>query len=196
MGQTRPRATEGDVAEVEDRFVARLARSGDTEAFDGLVRRHMTGIYRLCAGMLGAGDDAADAAQETFVRAWQSLPRYEPDRPFGPWLRGIAVKVCQQTLRKRSGDLKRQAPLTGREADTAPADSGESSPLADEVMNALADLDDSYRLPLILFYLRDGSVSEVAQALGLTPGATRVRLHRGREMLKAALGTDESDGTQ
>ena len=196
MGQTEPRATEGDVAEVDDRFMAGLARSGDTEAFDGLVGRHTSGIYRLCAGMVGTGDDAEDAAQETFVRAWQSLPRYEPDRPFGPWLRGIAVKVCQQTLRKRSGDLKRQTPLTGREADTVAADSGESSPLADEVMNALADLEDSYRLPLILFYLRDGSVAEVAQALGLTPGATRVRLHRGREMLKAALETGESDGTQ
>ena len=196
MAQTGTRATESDAVKVDDRFLAGLARSGDTAAFDGLVGRHMTGIYRLCAGMLGAGDDAADAAQETFVRAWQSLPRYEPDRPFGPWLRGIAVKVCQQTLRKRSADLKRQRPLTGREADTVPADSGESSPLADEVMNALADLDDSYRLPLILFYLREGSVAEVAEALGLTPGATRVRLHRGREMLKAALETDESDDTR
>jgi len=195
MGRSDALAQECDVEAVDERFLARLAHTGDTEAFDELVRRHLSGIYRLCAGMLGGGDDAEDAAQETFVRAWQSLKRYDTSRPFGPWLRGIAVKVCQQGLRRRSGELQRLAPLTGREADDTPDPIPDSSPLAEEVMVALGDLDDNYRVPLVLFYLQDASVAEVAQTLGISPGATRVRLHRGREMLRTTLQDRGSDRT-
>lgn len=194
MGRPEALARECDVEAVDERFLARLAHSGDTEAFDELLRRNLPGIYRLCAGMLGGGDDAEDAAQETFVRAWQSLKRYDTDRPFGPWLRGIAVKVCQQGLRRRSGELQRLAPLSGREADDTPEPGDPPSPLADDVVAALDELDDSYRLPLLLFYLHEASVAEVAQTLGISPGATRVRLHRGREMLRHTLQGRNSAG--
>lgn len=193
MARPETLARECDIEAVDERFLARLAHTGDTEAFDELLRRNLPGIYRLCAGMLGGGDDAQDAAQETFVRAWQSLKRYDTERPFGPWLRGIAIKVCQQGLRRRSGELQRFAPLSGREADDTPEEADPSSPLADEVIEALGDLEDSYRLPLILFYLHDASVAEVAQTLGISPGATRVRLHRGREMLRNALQERKED---
>ena len=195
MGRPGALAQHSDVEAVDERFLARLAHNGDTEAFDELVRRNLSGIYRLCAGMLGGGDDAEDAAQETFVRAWQSLKRFDTERPFGPWLRGIAVKVCQQGLRKRSADLQRLTPLSGREADDTPDMVEDPSPLADEALEALGDLDDNYRVPLILFYLYDASVAEVAETLGISPGATRVRLHRGREMLREALQEHEGDRT-
>ena len=194
MARAEAPVQECDVETGDDRFVAKLARTGDTEAFDELVSRHLPGIYRLCAGMLGGGDDAADAAQETFVRAWSSLKRYDPSRPFGPWLRGVAVKVCQQGLRKRSGELQRLAPLTGREADDTPEMVEDPSPLADDVVEALGELDESYRVPLVLFYLQEASVAEVAETLGISPGATRVRLHRGREMLRTTLQQREGDG--
>ncbi len=193
MGRSEPTIADCELDAVDERFLARLAHSGDTEAFDELMRRNLPSTYRLCAGMLGVGADAEDATQETFVRTWQSLPRFDTSRPFGPWLRGVAVKVCKQALRKRSGALKRETELTGREADTVAANAEETSDLADEVLEALSQLDDSYRLPLMLFYLEDASVAEVAEALGLSSGATRVRLHRGREMLKAMLEEQGSD---
>lgn len=187
MGRTEPPAQGCDLEAQDESFLVLRARTGDTQAFDELLRRNLPGIYRLCAGMLGAGDDAQDATQETFVRAWQNLRRYDPSRPFGPWLRGIAMKVCQQGLRRRSGELQRLTPLSGREAEHLPRPVDPPMPLADEVIAALAELDESYRQPLILFYLHDASVAEVAQTLGISPGATRVRLHRGREMLRDKL---------
>ena len=195
MGRPEPVTGECDVEEMDEHFLARVARNGDREAFDELVRRHLSSVYRLCVGLLGGGADAEDAAQETFVRAWQSLRRFDPTRPFGPWVRGIAVKVCQQTLRRRSGEMQRFTPLTGREADDAPEPVPDEAPLADEIMEVLAELDENYRAPLVLFYLHDASVAEVAESLGISQGATRVRLHRGREMLRTMLLERQRDGT-
>ena len=195
MGRVEPRPIECGIEVLDESLLARMARAGDGEAFDELLERNLSGIYRLCAGMLGGGADAEDAAQESFVRAFESLRRYDPSRPFGPWLRGIAVKVCQQCLRKRSGDLRRTTPLTGREADEVADEVEPDSPLADAALEALSGLDENYRLPLTLFYLGDASVAEVARTLGISPGATRVRLHRGREMLREMLHGQGSDGT-
>ena len=76
------------------------AGAGDAEAFWQLAERHQRPVYRIVAALIGPGPEAEDAAQETLVRAFHSLSRYDPERPFGPWLRGIAVNVSLQHRRR------------------------------------------------------------------------------------------------
>lgn len=181
-----------DDALAGDSQLAVRARQGDAAAFEGLVASHQGPIFRLCWSLLGDRTDAEDAAQETFVRAWQSLSRFDTRRSFGPWLRGIAANVCLQALRRRGAHARRQTSLEERPIDPPAPEEPESSALADRAVEALRALDETYRLPLTLFYLGDASVADVAAALGVSEGAVRVRLHRGREKLREMLmSTDE-----
>ncbi len=186
-----------DGCNMADRHLAAMANNGNSEAFDLLIERHVGSIQRLCWSMLGNRSDAEDAAQETFVRTYKSLDRFDTERAFGPWLRGIATKVCLQKLRRRKRHSGREVSLEDSYYEPAAPEDEEPSPLAMEAVRALGRLKDTYRLPLVLFYLEDASVAEVAEALGITPGATRVRLHRGREKLRQILlagsGTNDDE---
>ncbi|MFW5867513.1 MAG: RNA polymerase sigma factor [Armatimonadota bacterium] len=186
MGESdalRP-GTAGAGPEVADRHLALLAVGGDRQAFDLLIERHLSSIQRLCWSMLCGRSDAEDAAQETFIRAYRCLGRFDTQRPFGPWLRGIATKVCLQMLRKRRRHSGREVSLDESYREPAAPEPHEASPLAMEAVRALASLSETYRLPLALFYLEDASVAEVADALDISEGAARVRLHRGREQIR------------
>lgn len=182
--------------DVSDGHLARLASGGNGQAFDVLLERHHGSIHRLCWSVLGDRPDADDATQETFVRAYQSLGRYDATRAFSPWLRGIAAKVCLQSLRRRSRNTQRQTSLEAEFVEPAAPDAAETSRLAEEAVLALSRLEETYRLPLAMFYLEDASVAEMAEALDITPGAARVRLHRGREKLREMLidGSGDDDG--
>lgn len=184
------RGTGRDGPNVADRHLAALATSGDGDAFDLLIERHLGSIQRLCWSMLRSRSDAEDAAQETFVRAYRCLDRFDTDRAFGPWLRGIATKVCLQMLRKRRRHTDREVSLDERYREPAAPEPREASPLARKAVRALATLSDTYRVPLALFYLEDASVAEVADALDISQGAARVRLHRGREQIREILLTE------
>jgi RNA polymerase sigma-70 factor, ECF subfamily len=185
-----PRRPGGDGPDIADSHLARLAHGGDDHAFDLLIERHLGSVERLCMSMLCDRSDAEDAAQETFVRAYRCLPRYDAERAFLPWLRGIATRVCLQALRKRGRRSGREVSLDASYREPAAAEPREASPLASRAVQALATLSDTYRLPLALFYLEDASVAEVAEALGISQGAARVRLHRGREQIRDILLTE------
>lgn len=191
------RGADGDSPNVADRHLAALAFSGDDHAYDLLIERHLASIQRLCWSMLCDRSDAEDAAQETFVRAYRCLGRFDTERAFGPWLRGIATKVCLQMLRRRGRHSAREVSLDDSYREPAAPEPRESSPLAMRAVEALAELSDTYRLPLALFYLEDASVAEVAEALEISEGAARVRLHRGREQIREILltehGTDDGE---
>ena len=157
-----------------DRHLVALACGGSSEAFDLLIERYLPSIQRLCWSMLCDRSDAEDAAQETFVRSYRSLNRYDAERPFAPRLR---------RGRRNSRELSLEDSF---HEPVAPEDEGPSQQ-AIEAVRALSQLKDTYRLPLALFYLEDASVAEVAEALGISQGAARVRLHRGREQLREIL---------
>lgn len=177
----------------DDAVLAQLARSGDLGALGRLVDHHHHAVYRLAAATLGNGPDAEDATQETFIRAYESLGRYDVRRAFWPWLRGIAINVCRQHLRRQARKQSRQVSLAS--VDEVPDHVGNTD-AGSAVLAALWELDDNYRLPLALFYIEQASVREIAQALRLSEGAVRVRLHRGREKLLQALSDTEADPEQ
>ncbi|HIZ87189.1 MAG TPA: RNA polymerase sigma factor [Candidatus Coprenecus pullistercoris] len=78
------------------------ARNGDAGAFALIVERYRQSVFRICVRILGDGDEAEDAVQETFVRAWQSLQGYDPRYSIATWLRTIACRLCYDVLRRRT----------------------------------------------------------------------------------------------
>ena len=84
-----------------DEQIAAAAKGGHRDAFEILVRRHKAGIYRFVRRYIGQGDDAYDILQNCFVSAWTGLYRYDPGRPFLPWLRVIALNKCRDFARRQ-----------------------------------------------------------------------------------------------
>lgn len=163
------------------------ARSGESEAFAQLVEVFQVPVYNLCHRMLGEAGEAEDAAQETFLRAYRSLGRYDSQRPFPTWLLSIASHHCiDQIRRRRLVPLSLEALLPSQErADPSP---GPEEALAvrekQELVEALAqDLAPKDRAAIVLHYWYDLSYEEIAQALSLSVGAVKSRMHRARREL-------------
>jgi RNA polymerase sigma-70 factor (ECF subfamily) len=167
------------------------AQQGDDEAFTKLVEEHQTHVYNLCYRMLGEPEAAEDAAQETFLRAYQNLHRYDRTRSFATWLLSIGAHYCIDRLRRRklsmfSIDEENDDGTSFEVRDAAAPDpEGESVKREDRdrLHVLLKDLDDIDRAAIILRYWHDYSEMEIAAALNLTVSAVKSRLHRARRAL-------------
>jgi RNA polymerase sigma-70 factor (ECF subfamily) len=168
----------------------RQAQHGSDEAFTDLVEAYQTPVYNLCYRMLGDPESAEDAAQETFLRAYQNLHRYDENRPFPTWLLSIAAHYCIDRLRRRRfavtsldeeqdegglelPDLETPNP----EAESVRREQREQMQLA---LNRLSSVD---RAAVVLRYWHEYSEVEIAETLNLTVSAVKSRLHRARRDL-------------
>jgi len=159
---------------------------GDRQAFVQLVEKYQTPVYNLAYRMLGNPQDAEDAAQETFLRAYTQLATYQPARPFATWLLSIAAHYCIDQHRRGRANLSFDDLLTV----TDPAG---HEPLPDEVVldrerqvevqAALFSLPPRYRLLLVLRYWYDLSYAEMGEMLHLAEGTVKVGVFRAREAL-------------
>jgi RNA polymerase sigma-70 factor (ECF subfamily) len=167
-----------------DAELARRAGAGDERAFTTLVRRYERPVFALCCRYLGQAD-AADAAQETFVRAFTHLERFDHSRPLLPWLFTIARRLCidHQRARKHEAQSDRlpEGAASGIEAHVSARE--ELTLLA----RALGDLPEGSREALALFHLHDLSYKEIAEQLEVPMGTVMSWIHRGRDALRAAL---------
>lgn len=161
---------EGDAA-----LVAR-AREGDASAFGALVERHERDAMAAAIGFLGSRSEAEDAAQEAFVRAWSKLETLRDPSRFKAWLGGILIRFCHDRLRRLARE-RRAAGVMETGHEEVPADT------RDIIQETLA-LPLESREVLVLFYLQGLDVGELAEALGISPANAKVRLHRGRRMLR------------
>jgi RNA polymerase sigma-70 factor (ECF subfamily) len=169
------------------------ALQGSDEAFTKLVEEHQTHVYNLCYRMLGEPEAAEDAAQETFLRAYQNLHRYDRNRPFATWLLSIGAHYCIDQLRRRklsvfSMDKDNDEGTVFEIADTASPDPEVESIKRDDrdrLHLLLHELDDTDRAAVILRYWYDYSEIEIAETLRLTVSAVKSRLHRSRRALAA-----------
>ena len=165
--------------------LARRARRGDAAAFDQLVLRFQGPVHRCCWRMLRSAH-AEDVTQETFIRAFVHFDRFDPDRPFLPWLLAIARRLCLDLLRR---DKVMARAETIRMAGEAPSPERHAS-LREQVSRlerALADLDEGPRAAIFLFHLEELSYRDIAAALEVPIGTVMTWLHRGRAQLKQAL---------
>lgn len=189
---------EKDLGEERDERLASRAAGGDRRAFDALVTRHRQAVYRLCWSATGNHADADDATQETFLRVYRALPSYDPERPFGPWLRKIAWN-CGLSVRRdgQAGVARVSAEELPDPAD--PADGPEEAAAGNEekrrVSAALAGLPAELRAVMVLRAVEGLSYAEIAETAGIPAGTVMSRLSRARERLLAALGAKVRGGT-
>ena len=183
----------------EQTWVAQ-AQQGDDEAFTKLVETYQTPVFNLCYRMLGEPELAEDAAQETFLRAYQHLHRYDQKRPFPTWLLSIAAHYCIDRLRRRkfsmfSMDVEDEDGNSFEIPDMdAPSPEGEAitGQTNERVQAMLKDLDSTDRAAIIMRYWYDYSEKEIAESLNLTVSAVKSRLHRARKEL-AGLWVEQED---
>ena len=167
------------------------AQRGSDEAFTQLVETYQKPVFNLCYRMLGEPEAAEDAAQETFLRAYQNLHRYDNSRSFGTWILSIAAHYCIDRLRKRrfsvlSIDEESEDGLTLEIPDPASPDPEVESAKQedrDRLHFLLKDLDETDRAAVVMRYWYDYSEVEIAQSLHKTVSAVKSRLHRSRRAL-------------
>ena len=177
------------------------AQQGDDEAFTRLVETYQTPVFNLCYRMLGEPELAEDAAQETFLRAYQHIHRYDQKRPFATWLLSIAAHYCIDRLRRRkfsmfSMDAEDEEGNSFEIADMdAPNPEGEAitGQTNERVHAMLQGLDTTDRAAVIMRYWYDYSEKEIADSLNLTVSAVKSRLHRARKELAGFWVEQEDD---
>jgi RNA polymerase sigma-70 factor (ECF subfamily) len=180
--------------ESDDNLV-RHTLAGQAGAFDELVRRHRPGLVRFAACMIGDADEAESLAQEALTQAYAQLASFEADRPFGPWLRGIALNLCRNVLRDRARHARLVPPdqLHGAAAREGRRHGALSAVLRREVnertLLAIGGLPAPLREAFVLHYVEGLDYAEIGRLTGLSPGTLRVRGHRARMLLQDALGS-------
>lgn len=166
--------------------------------FDAHYREHYHRVRGLCRRMLGDAHEAEDAAQEVFMRGYQSFGRYRARDPFGPWIGAIASNYCVDVLRRRRrlGEVF-SAELAKDPEPPDPAENGVGALIsafqADAISRAVDALPEQYRLPIVLAYYADASYAEIAETLGITPNHVGVLLLRGKQRLRRELAASDEE---
>jgi len=187
LSQEPSDSKQGEIDEAM-RLLVEQARKGDQQAFGELIRLHQHAVYNLAYRMLGERGEAEDAAQETFLRAYSNLNRYDADRPFRTWLLSIASNHCIDRLRKRRLTwLSIDEPLPAHPAlnsdEVEPEDAVISNERTQLIQQMLHDLSPEYRAAVVLRYWYDLSYTEIADVLNTTESAVKSRLFRARQAL-------------
>lgn len=166
------------------------AQRGDTQAFSQLVETYQKPVYNLCYRMLGNAEDAEDAAQESFLRAYKSMHRYDNSRPFSTWLLSIAAHYCIDQIRRRRMSIVsiEDLPVPDLPDYETPGLESKLSQKEEKrrVRALLETLDPTDRAAVVMYYWYDFSYEEICQALSLTTSALKSRLHRARRAMAQA----------
>lgn len=172
-------------------------KKGDQDAFADIVEYHKDKLYQLCYRMLGNREEAQDAAQEAFIRAYVNIHSYDSSKNFSTWLYRIATNLCIDKIRKKKPDYYLDAEVAGTEglnmysqiaADQAlPEDELERGELQDLIQSEILKLPEKYRTVIVLKYIDELSLKEISEILELPIGTVKTRIHRGREALRNRL---------
>lgn len=163
------------------------AQAGDRQAFSELVEAYMRPVYNLTYRMLGNPQEAEDAAQETFMRAYSRLEQYDENHKFSTWIFSIANHHCIDRLRKRRATYVSidDNPVLQNLHDDSPQPEHAMLDREQvvEMQRLLSLLDPDYRTPLVLRYWEDLSYEEIAQTLNVSVSAVKSRLFRARQKM-------------
>ena len=178
-----------------DRAFVAKARSGDTDAFRALVERHSRTLFRLAFRMTGNAEDAEDVVQESFLRAYRQLARFDERASFGTWMYRIAANCSLDLVRVRK--RRNYVPVAEDDADgrvlelPSPAPSPERAALSGEVRQRLAaamnELSETERAAFVLRHFEGLRVEEISQVLECQPGAAKHSVFRAVQKLRRAL---------
>ena len=178
----------------EDLSLVENTLQGDKEAFGQLVKKYETMVFNLAYRMVGSREEAADMAQEAFLRAYRSLSTYRAEFKFSTWVCRIASHACIDHLRRQrvqtlpGEDLER---LAGDGDGLSPHEEYEQTETAGIIKQAIASLPEKYRLAILLRYAEDMTYEDIALALDMPLGTVKTHLRRARLMLKDRLNLSD-----
>jgi len=172
------------------------AQTGDQQAFAHIVQSYQRPVYNLCYRMLGDQQEAEDATQEAFIRAYTNIERYNPDRKFLNWMLTIASNHCIDRLRKRRviWQSLEEDPYVEKVAmpDSAdPQRSAERKETSEQVQHWIDQLTPDYRTPIVLLYWYGYSYTEIADIMDISTPAVKSRLHRARKQLSQMIAQSQ-----
>jgi RNA polymerase sigma-70 factor (ECF subfamily) len=167
-----------------DAQLVQRAQRGDRWAFEQLVERHQHRLFTLAARVLGSRDDAADAVQEAFIRAWLGLPKFRRGARFSTWLYRICLNAAHDQRLKR-----RPEPLDELPEPADPRDAFAARELSGVLQQALDGLEEPYRVAVVLYDVLGCSYAEIAELTEVPEGTVKSRIFRGRSELAQRLGT-------
>lgn len=177
-----------DANERDDAALVAAVLAGDQRAFTQLMRRHKDNLHRFVRGYTGDASEAYDLVQEAFVAAWRALARYDRQRPFGIWLKRIAINKCRDWRRRRAvrAFFYRAEDINHPGLDIVqPIVSAKER--EDELVwldNAIAALPSNLKEPLLLSLTEAMSHLDIAEALGITTKAVEARIYRAKRALQ------------
>ena len=178
-----------------DADLATAAAAGDERAYAVLVTRYKDGLYRLLRRYLGDADEAYEAAHEAFIAAWGALGRYDASRPFGAWLRTIAINKARDRGRRiavrrlifGSQSFEDSEALVRPDMAASADDAMVEQERLAELDRAISRLPAALRAPLILTAIEGRSQQEAGEILGITAKSVETRVYRARKILLQTL---------
>lgn len=183
----------GTTSQTDEQLLIVRAQHGDRDAFALLVRRYLERVYRAAYAILRDHEDASDVAQDTFVRAYRGLRRFDAARPIFPWLYRIARNLSLNRIERVRG---REQRLPDFDALVAAGPGPEDTLVAEDevlrVRRAVAGLSDQHRQIIELNHFQECSYKEIAGILGIPIGTVMSRLYHARRRLREILDEEMS----
>lgn len=164
--------------ELLERFTA-----GDLDAFEALFREHQAEVYRWVVRIVRDPAVADELVVEAFWRAYRAHARFDARRSFGAWLRRISTNAALDHLRRRRAEIPLPEDLPG----PRPPDAALSRETAGQIRRAMAGLPPKLRIVVLLSLVEEEPLERVAEALGISPAAAKMRLYRGVRLLRKKL---------
>ncbi len=164
-------------------------KKGDKSAFEVILLRYQDRIYNLCRYMLKNREDAQDAAQDVFLKAYRRLKDFRPESSIYTWIYRIAITTCLDYRRKSRREVFRSEPLTEDlpSCDPSPEKLYESGEISDSMTSVLQKLPEKLRAAIVLREIEELSYEEIAEVLHTSAGTVKSRISRGRERLRRLL---------
>jgi RNA polymerase sigma-70 factor (ECF subfamily) len=172
--------------ESSDRALVLRTRRGEVEAFGEIVRRYQNSVFNVCYRLFGERREAEDLTQEAFIRAFQRLETFDPDRPFGPWIRRVATNLCYNHLQKKNlvqVQLEDERDFVAGSRGENPEEVQTIKDQQTTVREAILRLPPAYRAVIELRHYQDMSYTEIGYTLELTISQVKSHLFRARKML-------------
>ncbi|MCU1497522.1 MAG: putative polymerase ECF-subfamily sigma factor [Acidimicrobiales bacterium] len=178
------------------------ARDGDHVAFEELVRRTHADTFALARRLVSDEEDARDVVQEAYLRAFRSIKKFRGDAQFSTWLYRITANCASTSLgrgrRHRHDELDEEVAVPDLRPEHDPVAAADAAMLRERLEAAIADLPPRLRAVVVLRDIYDLNHAEIAEELGITESAAKVRLHRARRKLRTQVfplpGEEPVDG--
>jgi RNA polymerase sigma-70 factor (ECF subfamily) len=174
-----------------------LARKGDQRAFAELVELYKDKIFHLAYRMLNNRHEAEDVVQDTFLRVYKNLERYDENQKFSTWIYRIGTNLCIDRLRKRKPTYSLDAEMNDQEGidgyamipseDRTPETEYMLSETQQMIRQAIDSLPAKYKTVMVLRYMQELSLQEISDVLDMPVTTIKTRVHRGREFLRKKL---------